>query len=317
MDASLLLYRDATAAPISGGITAHKDSGSTVIANSSLTPGGYGWNTDGSHTYSIQGQVIRGDGTVVQSSVSGSLKAWNTNALSDSASVQTTAGQSLVEQSDSIGAIRKSISSQTQGQAHNPERAVFSRNSYPYSMVSSYKQDATTFDMTAEVNITYHRYNLYSSPSSGGDASDSAVGDYSITWSNSMMSNAAYNRTLDHTTVYVESDTAAARYHVSDGVHGCYQRVAEAADGYVLSDTQEGKCTLPAGKYICGYELCSRGGGSSTVGTVAPAAVEMTKLQYPKSAAAVSLNKASSSVPLVRHPLMGRKKLTALMRANV
>ncbi|KAJ1439728.1 peptide N-acetyl-beta-D-glucosaminyl asparaginase amidase A-domain-containing protein [Ochromonadaceae sp. CCMP2298] len=48
LDAALLLYRDADAAPVSGGLVGHVDSGSTVTTNSSLEEGGgYSWNTTG------------------------------------------------------------------------------------------------------------------------------------------------------------------------------------------------------------------------------------------------------------------------------
>lgn len=299
LDTTLLLYRDASAAPVSGSVTSHSDSGSNITTVTSLTSTGYGWNTSGTHAYHAKGQLIKASTSsapvAMDAEVSGALHSWNTNALSDGASVETTNGALTAEHSDSLAAVL----------ARSAARAEKSHSFYPYHIISSYKQDATTFDMRANVNMSYQRTNRYLSAPDG---------DYSVSWSNAILSNAAYNRTLDHSVVYVESDKAIGRYFVSDGQRGCYQRLATATEGYVVTDTQHGECSLPAGKYVCGYDLCSGGAAAfvqSPIGALA-AVQEPLTLKPPATAGTAAKGRPSdrSRSTLVRNPLMGTKVLS-------
>lgn len=300
LDATLMLFRDASAAPVSGGLVYHADSGTNASSNSSASADGYGWDTAGTHTYVARGQIIKASTSsapvTVTAEVSGALKAWNTNAISDKASVQTTAGALTSEHSNSLNAVLTGS-----GLSSSNHHAVKSHAYYPYSIVSSYKQDATTFDMSANVNISYQRANTY-------PQQDSAA--YTVAWSNSLLSNAAYNRTLDHTVVYVESDAAVAGYHVSDSGTGCYQRLAHANDGFVLSDDSRGQCDLPGGKYVCGYELCTGPVGTASAGRTGRKPVEEEALHLPAAAGVAAPRTIKTDRdPIVRHPLMGRAKL--------
>lgn len=327
LDAALKLYRDASSAPVTGGLLEHTDSGSNVTVASGPVEArgeGYGWNTTGHHSYRVRGQVIRATGTALQSALevesSGRLEAWNTNLLSDRGEVETTNGQSTSFHRDALAAVLSEVSANkvaaagaraaSDAGAGDAHRLVESVAVYPYSMVSSYKQDASTMDMTATVNITYARSNHYA-PSTAGPG-------YTISWSNSIWSDAAYNRSLDHATVYVESDNAAADYLVSSTAGLCYRRLADAAAGYVKQDTQEGVCDLPGGHYICGYELCTSGDGSSH-GSQGAARLGVVLKDRPLTrtvgaSSRTRLVDASETLPLVRHPLMGRARLTAKNR---
>ena len=352
LDATLLLHRDAAAAPVSGGVASHFDSGSAVRSNSSRTAaGGYGWDTEGTHSYLVTGQVTTrgGSGPVLDARVGGVLRAWNTNALSDSASVQTTDGELTAEHTytDSDGASSAAPAATASTAAVG--KVVRARSFYPYAIVSSYKQDATTFDMRAQINMSYQRANTYYTASpppkttpendnlrkgGGGHAEQPQLppASYTISWANYQASDAAYNRTLDHTVVYVESDTAAARYFISsnsdsasddESARGrqkdCYQRVAQAADGYVLSDQQEGQCALPGGRYVCGYELCRNRGDTGDDNKSVVAVREMKGLPFPKSGVIITPAAYNNSTaqrsgePLVRHPLMGKQKIMSLL----
>lgn len=336
LDTTLLLYRDASAAPVSGGMVSHSDNGSNVTSQSALTASGYYWNTSGTHTYSVQGQIVKASTTAtpvtIDVEVSGALQAWNTNALTDHASVQTTNGALTTVHTDCLSTVlaRSSSSSSPAEASPSSLRAVKSHSCYPYRITSSYKQDETTFDMRANVNMSYMRTSTYPNPSSSSSSTSSLSfpdKHYSVFWRNSLLSNAAYNRTLDHSVVYVESDNAAAGYFVSTDQKGCYQRVATAIEGYVVTDTQHGQCSLPAGAYICGYELCF--GGDAGAGAEErfrsprndPTAVdglveEPLSLWLPEPsvegathARGFQQSNGRNQVVLVRNPLMGKKVL--------
>mmetsp|Transcript_13649 Transcript_13649/g.23967 ORF Transcript_13649/g.23967 Transcript_13649/m.23967 type:complete len:634 (-) Transcript_13649:125-2026(-) len=309
LDATLLLYRDASAAPVAGGLVDHSDSGTNLSTNSSASTTGYSWDTHGTHKYSARGNIIKASTSAspvtVTAEVSGALDAWNTNAITSQASVQITNGALSSEHSNSLHSVL--AATKLRSSSGSAALAVNTRAHYPYKIWSSYKQDATTFDMSAYVNISYQRENTY--PAAG----DSPT--LTVAWRNSLLSNAAYNRTLDHTTVYVESDTAIAGYHASSNGKPCYQRIAQGSDGFVVEDTNTGECHLPQGKYLCGYELCS---GPVTVpaslSASSPGQVDLPEtlyLELPTQSSGTVRQpiKTAATLPLVRHPLMGRSKL--------
>jgi hypothetical protein len=323
LDAALKLYRDPTAAPVSGGVLQHHDSGSNVTVASGRGADGYGWNTTGTHQYRVIGQLIRAAGTAAQSTMtletSGALGAWNTNVLSDNGAVETTNGQSTSVHSDALSAAQASVTDSAASDGRH--RLVQSVAVYPYSMVSSYKQDATTMDMTATVNITYGRTNVYAPLDNAPERAPHSPDykGYNTSWHNSIWSSAAYNRSLDHSTVYVESDTATAGYFVGSTNSVCYRRLASAEAGFVNTDEEAGQCDFPKGKYICGYELCQGGAGRrsdvASVVTTDGASLGATA----KAAAIGTVAKgrtvdAAEGRPLVRHPLMGRAKLAVPTR---
>jgi hypothetical protein len=92
VDATLLLFRDVTAAPVSGGLTAHSDAYADVQVQSGYTPAGYAWITNGTHDYTNTGVIKLGNGRSMELSTSGRLKAVNSNLLSDRAATQSTSG---------------------------------------------------------------------------------------------------------------------------------------------------------------------------------------------------------------------------------
>jgi hypothetical protein len=338
------------------------DTGSAVNTTSGASSGGYGWNTTGTHSYKLVGEITKATGTAAATTatveVTGSLSSWNTNALTDGAAVETTNGESLSVHTDALSAVR----------ADSPHRQVEEVAFYPYSIVSSYTQDATTMDMTAHVNITYQRHNRYfpNAPAEGpvplasptihsvnpAHVYPSAIpfampsnpfvtpssvpltmptihsispvplpaptvnkrgsyaddGSYTIAWRNIIVSDAAYNRTLDHTTVYVETDVAASGYFVGTDNGTCFQKYGVAQNGYVTIEGGDGACDLPGGKYICGYELCEGGDGHTT--GVSVMALKPANITVPTTERVVKMRRVDPKDVLpVRHPLMGKSKL--------
>mmetsp|Transcript_8112 Transcript_8112/g.13489 ORF Transcript_8112/g.13489 Transcript_8112/m.13489 type:complete len:653 (+) Transcript_8112:107-2065(+) len=319
LDATLLLYRDAAAAPVSGGIVAHYDSGSQVTTFNSMDGAGYAWNTTGKHTYSVLGNLITQDGASITFNVSAALGAWNVNQIAEDATVQITAGH--------MGAEHVSCTSSSDGGSGSDKlrwsefdtAAVTSYLSYPYTISSSYKQDDTTFDMSAAVSMSYIRSDVFpanggrgtTANTSGGHSDASSVAS-NVSWANSIVSKAAYNRTLDHSTVYVESGIAAASYGIADSDQGCYQRTAQAADGSVLSDQQQGTCSLPYNAYVCGYVLCRSSAFATSIGTVEKdhhrSPWSMQPLRLPEGVVQKNIYR-DTAMPLARHPLMGKRAL--------
>lgn len=308
LDAVLLLYRDASAAPVAGGLVDHSDSGTDLITNSSTTTSGYSWNTHGTHNYSARGQIVKASTSATpvtaMAEVTGALDAWNSNAITDKASVQITDGALSSQHSNALHSI---LASTKQQKAFGSTTLALNAHAhYPYKIWSSYKQDATTFDMSANVNISYQRENAY-------PATDNTPA-LTVAWRNSLLSNAAYNRTLDHTTVYVESDVAAAGYHVTNNGVPCYQRIVHGNDGYVLKDVDSGVCHLPQGKYLCGYEVCSGPVTENILGLtsqadkeILPETLHLELLEQRSDV--VHQPKGTNNVPPMRHPLMGKSKL--------
>jgi hypothetical protein len=253
--------------------------------------------------------------------VSGCLGAWNTNSIQDSVSVEVMQTQGHM------------------GAEHTGHRAgmqaSLARLSYPYSIYSSYAQDESTFDMRAAVNMSYQRSDVYAGrprtachwPSVCAPPPPIAP-EYNVSWANFILSSAAYNRTFDHTTVFVEEGSAAASYlirgggaesqeahesqEVEEAQKGICAGTAQATDGYVLSDVQLGQCALPGGKYVCGYAMCQGAVGGKSAGAAGAGEVLERDLTLPKPMKPMkpSVTRSKDVQVLYRHPLMGKKKLS-------
>jgi len=85
-------------------------------------------------------------------------------------------------------------------------------------------------DIAATVDFAFNRVKSWQS-SSDTNVSTAANGDgasdnhFTVYWSNSIFSKAAYNRSLDHNTVYVETDAAVDRFRIATTQQGfCYDR---------------------------------------------------------------------------------------------
>lgn len=298
LDSALMLYHEASMAPVTGGLVHHADWGSNVTDTAGMTEGGYGWNTTGNHEYHVQGSLTLARGTSSETTIalttSGALRSWNTNLMTDDASVEVTDGALSAVHVDALSSVITLV------QRRDSSRAVRSESFYPYRIVSSYKQDATTMDMRANVNMSYVRSNTYL-------GTPTTAGTYNVSWRNSILSNAAYNRSLDHSVVYIESDNAAAGYAVLSDGRKCYQRAVAASEGFVVTDLQQGACRLPRGQYICGYELCTGDIKGADISPLTGAGWDDT-LRLPAAVEPLSHGRRSNAKDtfLVRSPRKGR-----------
>jgi hypothetical protein len=125
--------------------------------------------------------------------------------------------------------------------------------------------------MKADVKYAYERVKLWTkthlTPDKGSEFLDMSV----LLWDNKLSSAAAYNRSLDHSNVYVESGLALDKFAIyspskADKSHTskvvtdpsrCFNRLVLAYDGYFLNDsTISDSCDFPGQISLCAYDLC-------------------------------------------------------------
>jgi hypothetical protein len=205
----------------------------------------------------------------------------------------------------------------------SPSYHTYAQTLFPFHINSSYLQDDTTFDITASIEMSYRRTfaDSITSPSSATAAStsqpkylesaffaprDDLLELSSVEWSNNLASSAQYNRTLDHSTVFIQSDTAHGNYRIasSSSSSSCYLREVLATEGEIVSDEQQGECSLPNGKYVCGYDLC-QGNPHQTWRPLSRPLPLHTELPPQKSSRDRSED-SSAALPF-RHPLVGTR----------
>lgn len=310
LDSSLVIYHNSSLAPIVVEFLDSTDNGSQVFTESGATSEGYSWITKGSHKYSTRGIMKTGTGKAYEYKVVGFVETSISNMLTDSASTQVT-----------TGLLNTQLLESREGDITS-DRGLYSQTIFPFHINSSYYQDDTTFDIAASIEMSYRRifadtdsFPTFSSElmklgdkfpmvaslwSNGGEASPNM-----IQWNNNLASSAQYNRTLDHTTVYIQTDTAHGNYRISSFANSdystCYIREVTAVDGDVINDKHLGDCSLPNGKYICGYDLCQGNPTQSYHQT----------FSYPSNSDqkwTINEPKLSENFPF-RHPLMGSKSL--------
>lgn len=311
LDSSLVLFRNASLAPVSVQFLDSSDSGSNVVTEQNMNTDGYAWITTGYRNFSTRAIVRTGSGLSYEYNVVGSVETTISNLLTNSASTQLTTGLFNTQ------VLSNSQSFDSSEQSHHS----YSQTLFPFHINSSYYQDDTTFDITASIEMSYRR--IYADTTDEFVRSNQRISfrnetflattmrpttDESsgmvIQWSNNLASSAQYNRTLDHSTVYIQSDRAHGNYRISSSsnteLSTCYIREVAANDGDVTGDNQKGDCDLPAGKYICGYDLCQ---GNPTTFLHPAFPRSPVKFKTP------TLNNPTAYLP-VRHPLMGKKYLS-------
>jgi hypothetical protein len=87
---------------------------------------------------------------------------------------------------------------------------------YPFSMNDYYAEDATTMELAANINYSYHKNicwksyppPLFGKPTTTTTAIAQPIIVYEMNWFNQMSSNALYNRSLDHKTGYKYRNSA-------------------------------------------------------------------------------------------------------------
>lgn len=121
---------------------------------------------------------------------------------------------------------------------------------FPLYVESYYAEDATTMDLTASINYTYSRAKVWISNSLRLNLKNAEYEDHptvsgvkvlkervstldratlgpdlsSLAYLDHIEATAAYNRSLDHTVVYVEEGSSSESYTVSSGRDRCFFR---------------------------------------------------------------------------------------------
>lgn len=200
---------------IGGSIANYYDSGVLLTETSSIYPiphhGNISFDTNASHAYQITGSLIYSNGQKLIRTVSGRQVSANTNQFIG----------------DSLTVTKQNSTCEIYSGLILPDGSRYSNtiySNYPLYLENYYAQDDTTFDMQATVGYAYTRAQrlTYLPPSASHSSQESNSNNgwvYEVDWSNKMYSNATYNRTLDHTTVYVESDTAAETYLIASSLN--------------------------------------------------------------------------------------------------
>jgi hypothetical protein len=161
------------------------------------------FNTFASHYYHIEGSLIYSNGMKITYVTQGNQQTINSNNLIGNSQTRTIQNSSYTTESTMI----------------LPNGNQFSQSSYsnyPLYVEDYYAQDATSFDMQATVLFEYYRARKWTSQPAAASllAFNEMPYSYEVKWSNQMISDAVYNRALDHTTVYEESDNAKESYRI-------------------------------------------------------------------------------------------------------
>mmetsp|Transcript_15991 Transcript_15991/g.22037 ORF Transcript_15991/g.22037 Transcript_15991/m.22037 type:complete len:676 (+) Transcript_15991:32-2059(+) len=241
---------------VGGSIDSYIDSGTILSEERHLKKRDDGqkeilFTTAGHHSLAIISFLKYSDGTTRSYSLKMALITSNENALVGESTAIT---QQLSQQSV-----------ESQQSDENGQRVVeLSENRYPLYVEDYYMQDATSFDMQA--TVFYELDCLKQWLWLPADKEAGIHMSYAVMWNNRIGSNATYNRTLDHSVLYNQNDTAKDSFRIrtsalpphDDGGGFCYSRSATAAAGTVWVDRIHGEedCGFPSGLSFCGYGLC-------------------------------------------------------------
>lgn len=315
LDAALLLYRQPSYAPIRKSITSTADSRATEHVSSGLGERDYSWNTTGQHTYSIISAVTTGSGLQFELTISGKLSGVNNNTLTNRFATQLTAGRlfsvtntSLHSLSGSrLNEIVKHYSGAVLPDSQAESSITSTVKNYTLLMNSTYLQDADSFDMQASVALTYDNTDYFHTNNAG----------YSINWGNTIASSAKYNRSTDHSEVYVEEYSAVASYYVFVDGSPAYKNDFKASEGFIDFEMESGQVdNLPGRHYICGYSLCRSDACADLVETanqivaVVPVSeIDRSGTIKDRSKGKLFIEQKGRLSSLARLPLMGRAQL--------
>lgn len=217
--------------------------------------------TEGGHVLSITGLVYFSDGSSRLLTLQMAINTTNSNAFIGQTTGRTRQVTELYVEREEVDK-----------DGHLLGRRV-RRDRYPLFVEDYYAQDDVSFDMQATVLYDFDVLEQWQQP---GQVT-------TVAWNNRMASNATYNRTLDHVTVFNQNDSArdAFRIRINSGAVGveeeveaeaapvirrhvvemdnlreCYIRGGAAVEGAIAFDRSRGTCAFPAGISFCGYELC-------------------------------------------------------------
>ena len=307
LDASLLYSKSNGARKLIGGeVVESLDSGLELTTQTMVnrTASNVCFHTTGNHSFRFSGILRYDDNALIHTSVSAELYIHNENCIIGSSLMKTAqlsleSVDVLTKEADGLSVSEKTVSR------------------FPLAVESYYKQDESTMDMQATILYSYGRDKSWTVT----DGTTGSTNMMTVSWLNNMASNATYNRTLDHTTVYLELGKAKERYQVSqvpwnscrnpeNHENLCYSRLDSASDGYIRRDSSHGICILPSTMSFCGYDIC----GSIKVSgyqLYEPRPSNCLKDISPQILNSSTLNDVRYSrtsfafPPVVRHPLFG------------
>jgi hypothetical protein len=158
------------------------------------------FHTSGASDYEISADILFSDGHAERHVVTGANRLENDNSLIGSSTTKTLQFVACVTES-------------THTQADQSQLVKSTSSFYPLYVEDYYAQDETSMDLAAVVAFSFNRRerSSFTSPAEtkGSPVSGQLPFVYEVSWSNQMASNASYNRSLDHSTVYLQADKAA------------------------------------------------------------------------------------------------------------
>ena len=311
---------------------------------------GYHWTTVGGHMYTTTGTLKYGrSNKTIAFEVTGAMNSTNTNDLLQDAEVQLTSGWMYAVHNSSVLEFAADAdidvdyySVATISEYPYEVNSTYMENNTTFDMTASVSMSYAKSRESRSSNDHFPK--LLLSPSTSFNYSHdkkqhhtSTSGDadgYVVSLVNDISSVAAYNRSIDHSVVYKEEGDTSSSYlstghliramanHVNDGMNNNessqafvyvgvdYDRMMSSADGHVLNDTEDGSYVYPDGSYICGYSLCDSPSASTLpLPRVRPCKMKIVSMTTKEGSAR---NRSKNDYLPVRHPLMGKKKLSLL-----
>jgi len=276
LDASLLLYNHESSnekSAISSDLYVYDSSPQvqeTTAISRSLS---ISFDTVGYHYFQTSRVLTYSDGSTSSRSVDGKLVMHNTNevkGITTEVTSQRTLSEITSKSTSADGVVSK----------------LTTIDDFPLYVYDYYSEDLTTMDLEAHVNYTYHRHKRYfTSPSikssakilssdymtrsnpvivlpdkglDNAEADDNEIEVFSISWNDGIAAAAAYNRSLDHTLVYVEDGISLEKFTVSSASDdNCFDSATVADNGFAIkNDVISNDCSLPSDLNLCEYDLC-------------------------------------------------------------
>ena len=220
------------------------------------------FSTVGSHILSVSSSLRYRDGSVRLYSLDMELKTNNNNTL--------------IGETTSVTVQQNDLYMKSQLYSEGGYFTTETISKFPLYVEDYYLQDENTFDMQATVlygldSVKQWQFIPDISIRSSSETAETGVAafTYSLAWSNSMESNATYNRSLDHSSVYNYNDTARDTFRIFSEIQSidettsktsfrglsdqppCFRVTADSLDGmFIFNHSKTNHCMYPAG-FIC------------------------------------------------------------------
>jgi len=250
LDPVLLLWTDRNHAKLTGHIVFHRaDPVSVTTHSKNVTSHEVQYSTSARpHGLYVEGTLVAPDGTVAQvCSLKTSVESSNRNTLiGEDTQITVATMQSQTE-------VRtKWLDSHRVLQALSVRH---SESSSPISVHLESKQDNSTFEIDATVQIESSRREMGHVFKHSASLHMPLHGEYDVAWTNRINSSAVYNRSLtNHTLINVMDGSSNEQFEISSQEAVCFNHSLTASNGNVTSDNGMGsyECKFS----FCGSEIC-------------------------------------------------------------